>query len=116
MDLDYYQQRLDKFAKERNWDQFHSPKNLTMALAGETGELLDIFQWLTEEESKRENIDDQLINEISEEMADIMIYLLRLTDKLNIDIEASVKKKIGINEKKYPIKLSKDNAIKYSRR
>ena len=82
-----------------------------MALTSEVGELNDLFQWLTEEQSN--NVDN---DEIRQEIADIFIYLLRLSDKLDIDIEEAVREKIEINAKKYPIDLAKGNAIKYSKR
>ena len=111
MDIKEIQDKLAKFAEERDWDQFHSPKNLAMALTSEVGELNELFQWLTEEQSN--NVDN---DEIRQEIADIFIYLLRLSDKLDIDIEAAVREKIEINAKKYPIDLAKGNAIKYSKR
>ncbi len=116
MDLEQYQNKLAKFAKERNWDQFHSPKNLSMALSGEVGELVELFQWLTEEKSKIESLGDDMVSRVKEELADIFIYLLRLADKLNIDLEATVRNKINVNTDKYPIDVSYDNAIKYNRR
>ena len=111
MDIKEIQDKLAKFAEERDWDQFHSPKNLAMALTSEVGELNELFQWLTEEQSN--NVDN---DEIRQEIADIFIYLLRLSDKLDIDIEEAVREKIEINAKKYPIDLAKGNAIKYSKR
>jgi NTP pyrophosphatase (non-canonical NTP hydrolase) len=116
MNLFDIQQKLRKFARDRNWDQFHSPKNLSMALAAEAAELLEIFQWLTEEESKNIIKSKNELAEVKEEIADIFIYLVRLADKLNIDIEKEVLAKIALNEKKYPINLSKDNAVKYNKR
>ena len=111
MDIKEIQDKLARFAEERDWNQFHSPKNLAMALTSEVGELNELFQWLTEEQSN--NVDN---NEVRQEIADIFIYLLRLSDKLDIDIEEAVKEKIEINAKKYPIDLAKGNAIKYSKR
>ncbi len=116
MDIDKIKIVLQKFAKARNWDKFHSPKNLTMALAGEAGELLDIFQWLTEEQSTYKALDEKTMEKVKEELADIFLYLIRLSDKLNIDLEQIAIDKIAINEQKYPVELSKDNAIKYNRR
>ena len=116
MDLKHYQERLAKFAKERNWEQFHSPKNLTMALCGEAGELVELFQWLTEEQTKIESLDNDTVIRVKDELADIMIYLLRLADKLDIDLEDAVKNKINVNAGKYPIDLSYNNAVKYNRR
>ena len=111
MDIKEIQDKLARFAEERDWNQFHSPKNLAMALTSEVGELNELFQWLTEEQSN--NVDN---DEIRQEIADIFIYLLRLSDKLDIDIEEAVREKIEINAKKYPIDLAKGNAIKYSKR
>ena len=111
MDIKEIQDKLAKFAEERDWDQFHSPKNLAMALTSEVGELNELFQWLTEEQSN--NVDN---DEIRQEIADIFIYLLRLSDKLDIDIESAVREKIEINAKKYPVDLAKGNAIKYTKR
>ena len=111
MDIKDIQAKLAKFAEQRDWDQFHSPKNLAMALTSEVGELNELFQWLTEEQSN--NVDNDAVRQ---EIADIIIYLLRLSDKLDIDIEEAVKEKIEINAKKYPIDLAKGNAIKYNKR
>ena len=111
MDIKGLQNKLAVFAKERDWDQFHSPKNLVMALTSEVGELNELFQWLTEEQSKNLNND-----EVKQEIADIFIYLVRLSDKLDIDIEEAIKEKIEISAKKYPIDLAKGNAIKYTKR
>jgi len=111
MDIKEIQNKLAKFSAERDWDQFHSPKNLAMALTSEVGELNELFQWLTEEQSK--NVDN---DEIRQEIADIFIYILRLADKLNINIEDAVREKMEINAKKYPIDLAKGNATKYNKR
>ena len=116
MDIDKIQKRLSEFAKDRNWDQFHSPKNLTMALAAESAELLEIFQWLTEEQSKNIIKNGKEMALIKQEIADVFIYLTRLADKLDIDIEKAIFEKITLNEKKYPVKLAKDNATKYNKR
>lgn len=116
MDIDKLNSKIRKFAQERNWDRYHSPKNLSMALAGEAGELLDLFQWLSEEESKLDKIDAKTRDNVKDELADIFIYLLRLADKLDINLEDAAHKKLTINEDKYPVGLSKDNAIKYNRR
>ncbi|HCA40467.1 MAG TPA: nucleotide pyrophosphohydrolase [Aminobacterium sp.] len=114
MDVEKIQKRLRFFTAERDWEQFHSPKNLVMALAGETGELVELFQWLSEEESyeiaKKE---DKIF--VEEEVADIAIYLLRICDKLSIDLEKAVNNKIEKNGIKYPVALSKGKATKYNR-
>jgi NTP pyrophosphatase (non-canonical NTP hydrolase) len=116
MNIEDIRKQLADFAKERDWDQFHSPKNLTMGLASETAELLEIFQWLTEEQSKDIVKNEKEMALVREEIADVFIYLVRIADKLGIDIEKEVNKKMRVNEKKYPIELSKGNATKYNRR
>lgn len=107
---------LASFAAERDWDQFHTPKNLAMALSGEAGELLELFQWLTPEQSERGALSDETVKAIEDEMADVLLYLLRLADKLQVDVIAAAQAKIKRNAEKYPIDKSKGNAIKYSRR
>ena len=87
-----------------------------MALSGEVGELSEIFQWLSEEQSNKENISIEDLSNVKEEVADILIYIIFLSDKLDIDLEQAVLDKLKINEGKYPIELSKGNATKYNRR
>ncbi len=116
MEIEKISTYLANFAKQRNWDQFHTPKNLSMALSVEVAELVEIFQWLTEEQSVQIIHDEKEMALIKEEIADILIYLIRLADKLEIDLEQAVVEKISLNEKKYPKELSKDNAIKYNKR
>ena len=87
-----------------------------MALAGETGELLELFQWLKEEETQASKLSKSDLIRVKEEMADIYIYLIRLADKLDVDLDKEADKKIKQNKKKYPVKLSKNNAVKYNRR
>lgn len=116
MDLPDIRKKIRTFAEERDWDQFHSPKNLTMGLASEAAELLEIFQWLTEEQSREIVKNEKEMALVREEVADVFIYLVRLADKLGIDIEEEVKKKMKVNEKKYPVELSKGSATKYNRR
>ncbi|MDH5437227.1 MAG: nucleotide pyrophosphohydrolase [Gammaproteobacteria bacterium] len=98
--LEQLRQQVAKFAAARDWDQFHSPKNLSMALIGEAAELVEHFQWLTEEQSKQ--LDSEKIKEVRLEMADILIYLIRIADKLDVDLVSAAKDKIAINEKRYP--------------
>ncbi len=93
-------QRLLQFARERDWEQFHSPKNLAMALAGEVGELLEHFQWLTEEQSQ--NLSEEKRDAVALEMADILIYLVRLAERLDLDLVGAAWRKIEINEQRYP--------------
>jgi len=105
-------QKLRAFAKERDWEQFHSPKNLAMALSVEVAEVVEHFQWLTEEQSK--NLPNGKLQEVESELADTLIYLIRLADQLDIDLLAAVQSKIEVNEQKYPVDKSKGNAIKYT--
>ena len=115
MDDDYYQElkeRLREFAEERDWDQFHSPKNLSMALIAETAELIEHFQWLKEEESSL--IQGDKLEAVRMELADIQIYLIRIADKLNVDLLDAVEKKITINEAKYPVDKVKGQHKKYT--
>ena len=114
--MDNLQNKLRVFAEERDWDNYHTPKNLVMALSGEIGELTEIFQWLNEDESKIENLSIKNIERVKEEIADVFLYLIRLSDKLNIDLIEVANNKIEINKTKYPVDLSKNNAIKYNRR
>lgn len=89
------------FAISRDWEQFHTPKNLAMAIAGEAGELVAEFQWLTAEESKRTNMSTEKLNDVELEIADVAIYLIRLADVLGVDISDVVKKKLAINETRF---------------
>ena len=111
-DLNTLKQRLREFAEARDWDQFHSPKNLSMALSAEVAEIVEHFQWLTEEQSK--NLPQNKLDEVETELADTLIYLIRLADKLDIDLLAAAQNKIEINEQKYPVDKAKGNAKKYT--
>lgn len=111
-DLDEIKEKLRQFALARDWDQFHSPKNLSMALAGEVGELLELLQWLTEEQSK--NLTREQRKAVEEEVADIFLYLLRLADRLGVDLLEAAKSKIIINEQKYPVDKVKGSSKKYT--
>jgi NTP pyrophosphatase (non-canonical NTP hydrolase) len=92
---------IKKFADARNWEQFHTPKNLSMAVAGEAGELVAEFQWLTPDESTRSNMSPDKLMDVELEIADVAIYLIRLADVLNIDISEVVRKKLSINESRF---------------
>lgn len=89
------------FAQARDWEQFHTPKNLAMAVTGEAGELAAEFQWLTADQSKAESLSVEQLEAISLEIADVQIYLLRLADVLGVDIPTEVRKKLSINEKRF---------------
>ena len=101
MNIENIQKQLSDFADERDWDQFHNPKNLAMALSVEASELVEIFQWLTPEQAESIMLSGER-GHVKEEMADIMIYLIRMADKLDIDLEKAVSDKIVKNEEKYP--------------
>ena len=116
MNIKLIQNKLDIFANERNWSQFHSPKNLSMALEVEVPELLGIFHGLTDVQSKSLIKNDKEMLLVKEEIADVFIYLVRLADKMDIDIEKVVLDKMVLNEQKYPIELANNNATKYNRR
>ena len=114
MNISEIQDKLEIFASERDWEQFHTPKNLSMALSVEASELVEIFQWLKPEESNSPN--QKQIQEINSEVADIAMYLLRFCSVLGIDIEEAIEKKLEKNALKYPVNLSKGNAQKYNQR
>lgn len=101
-DIEQLTLRLRDFAAARDWEQFHTPKNLAMALAGEAGELLAEFQWLTPDESFAVVEHDDVASAVAKEMADVMIYLLRLSDVLDVDLAAATASKIDENEDRFP--------------
>ena len=101
---------IRKFVDERDWEQFHTPKNLSMALSVEASELLEIFQWQKADEYKKANKKQKEM--IKDEIADIFYYLVRISDKLNIDLEKALIKKMKKNRKKYPKRLVKGKAVK----
>jgi NTP pyrophosphatase (non-canonical NTP hydrolase) len=104
--------RLRQFAEEREWEQFHSPKNLAMALVGEAGELAAEFQWMTEEQSKAP--DPAQLARIRAELADVLNYLVRLSDKLGIDLIAAAHEKIDVNAARYPVEKVRGSSKKYN--
>ena len=103
---------LRGFANKRDWDQFHSPKNLSMALIAEAAELIEHFQWLTQEQSS--NLSADKLKEVEQELADILIYLVRISDKLGIDLIEAANKKVELNKEKYPSSQVKGSSKKYS--
>ena len=111
-DLDHLATCLREFANERDWEQFHSPKNLAMALSVETAELLEHFQWMTEVESAKPT--PEKLQQIQEEIGDVLIYLTRFADKLGIDPLDAAYKKLEINRQKYPVEKARGSAKKYS--
>ncbi len=106
------QEELRQFAADRDWEEFHTPKNLAIALSVEAGELLEHFQWLTSEQS--EHLSADKIEKVRLEMADVLLYLVRLADRLDVNLAASAFEKIAINAKKYPVALAKGSAKKYT--
>ena len=112
MDTDKLKQTLRDFANQRDWDQFHSPKNLSMALSVEVAELVEHFQWLTE--SASHSLPAEVKAAVAEELADIQIYLIRLADKLNVDLEAAIDAKLAVNASKYPAEKVRGKAAKYT--
>lgn len=111
-DIPSLQASLRLFATERDWDQFHSPKNLATALAVEAAEILEHFQWLTEEQSR--SLPEEKREDVAEELADVLLYLVRLSDKLGIDLLAAADRKLQKNALKYPVEKSKGKSTKYT--
>lgn len=107
-DLEALRQRVAAFAAARDWDQFHAPKNLAMALIAECAELVEHFQWLSEEQSA--SLTREKKAAVRLELADILIYLVRISDKLNIDLLAAAGEKIAINEERYPAEKVRGDA------
>lgn len=108
--LSQLQQQLREFARERDWEQFHSPKNLSMALTVEAGELQEIFQWLTGDQSR--HLSSEQLDMAAEEMADVLLYLCRLADVLDIDLLAAASAKLVKNAQKYPANEVRGSAQK----
>lgn len=111
-DLTDLRDRLRTFATEREWDQFHSPKNLAMALIAEAAEIVEHFQWLTDRQSTNLPLDKRAL--VADELADVLVYLVRIADKLDIDLLAAAGDKMRRNELKYPAPLVKGSARKYT--
>ena len=105
-------QRLNDFANERDWDQFHSPKNLVMALIVEAAELVEQFQWLSQEESRAITPEKKV--EVEAELADILIYLVRIADKLEVDLYQAALSKLEKNSHKYPVEKVRGKSAKYT--
>ena len=110
--LQALQKALREFAHERDWEQFHSPKNLATALSVEAAELLEHFQWLTDEQSR--TLDDAKRTAVGEELADLLLYLLQLADKLDIDPLQAAERKLRLNAEKYPAERARGRSDKYT--
>ena len=111
-DLQSLRDQLRTFAAERDWDQFHSPKNLATALAVEASELLEHFQWLTEAQSQQ--LPPETLGEVGAELADVLLYLIRISDKLGIDLIEAASAKIVLNAEKYPVEKARGSSKKYT--
>lgn len=105
-------ERLREFAQERDWEQFHSPKNLAMALVVEAGELVEHFQWLTAEQSAQ--LPPETLHKVEEELADVLLYLIRLADRLGVELAPAAHRKIARNAEKYPADKVRASAKKYT--
>ena len=111
-EIEALQARLREFAQARDWEQFHSPKNLACALSVEVSELLEHFQWLTEEQSR--NLGQEAHAKVAEELADVLLYTLQLADKLKVDPLEAARNKLGLNEMKYPADRARGRSTKYT--
>jgi dCTP diphosphatase len=106
--------RLLAFVRERDWEQFHSPKNLSMALAAESGELMEHFLWATPEQSRAIAADVAKRGKIADELADVVIYALEFANITGLDVAAAIEAKMATNAKKYPVEKAKGRADKYT--
>lgn len=111
-DFDRIRGKVREFVAARDWDQFHSPKNLSMALIVEAAELVEHFQWLSEAQSAA--LPPEKLAEVEQELADIQVYLISLAHKLDLDLIAAVEKKLVLNAQKYPVELARGNSKKYT--
>jgi dCTP diphosphatase len=115
VDVTALSSRLQQFADERDWDQFHSPKNLVMALTGEVGELSEVFQWLSEDASRSAGQHPDTAEAVRHELADVMMYLVRLADVLKVDLNQAVAEKLALNTTRYPVNKAQGSSRKYDR-
>lgn len=113
LDVTALQAALARFAAERDWERFHSPKNLAMALAAEVGELLELFQWQTEAASSELARTPGSARAVRDELADVLLYLVRLADVLGVDLDEACRIKIAANARKYPVERARGRADKY---
>lgn len=112
-DLDALREQLRQFVAERDWAQFHNPKNLAMALIAEAGELVEHFQWLSPEQAER--LPPQTLGEVEHELADVFIFLLELAERLEVDLLAAAERKLALNAQKYPVDKARGKATKYDK-
>ena len=104
---------LQRFADDRDWQQFHSPKNLLLALTGEVGELCEVFQWMSEADSVAAAKHPSTAQAVKDELADVLMYLVRLSSVLEVDLNEAVTSKLALNEQKYPVDKAKSTSKKY---
>lgn len=104
--------RINSFVEERDWVQFHSPKNLAMAMIVEAGEVVEHFQWMSEQESR--NLDEATKEKVGQELSDTLVYLLRIAEVCGIDLIEAANKKIDLNAQKYPVEKCKGSNAKYT--
>ena len=109
--LSQLQRRLQLFAQQRDWEQFHNPKNLAMAMAGEVGEVMEHLQWLSAEQC--ESLPEETHQALALELADVLFYLLRLADRLDISLAEAAQRKLALNESRYPVERVRGSAKKY---
>lgn len=116
VDVQNLSDALDKFAIDRNWEQFHSPKNLLLALTGEVGELAEIFQWMGDVEARSAGETTATAQAVKDELADVLFYLVRLASVLKVDLNAAATEKLRGNALKYPVETSHGNSTKYNKK
>lgn len=114
IDLPKIYETMETFVKERDWDQFHSIKNLSMALSVETSELMEIFQWMSEADANNIQNNPQKHGQLKDEVADVFFYLMRIVDKSGIDLEEAIMQKMQKNAAKYPVEKSRGSIKKYT--
>lgn len=113
IDIARLAEALERFANDRNWAQFHSPKNLAMALSGEVGELNEIFQWMTEDASREAARNPETSQAVRDELADVLMYVVRLASVLGVDLDAATQQKLKVNNEKYPVEKAWNTSKKY---
>ena len=114
LDVSALEAALERFTHERDWAQFHSPKNLAMALTGEVGELVELFQWVSEADSHRLGHDPRTSRAVRDELADVTVYLVRLAAVLGVDLDQAVRQKLAANALKYPVEHARGRSAKYT--
>ncbi|RUR55182.1 nucleotide pyrophosphohydrolase [Vreelandella populi] len=113
VDVKALSKALESFAQDRDWAQFHSPKNLVMALTGEVGELNEIFQWMSEQQSHTAAQNSDTAQAVKDELADVFLYLVRLAAVLGVDLDSAARDKLALNAAKYPIEKARGSSKKY---